>query len=142
MNTKKSIILAGIFVIAFVLNAVWEHAHAPLYVPFSMGEPLTSFVLFRAALADAAMITALALPPVVFPMRHTQSYRIIIAGIVLGIGIEWYALATGMWAYNTLMPIVPFVGTGLTPTIQLGLLGYIALFTSKRIAARFPSDRF
>lgn len=57
----------------------------------------------------------------------------ILFGTVTAIIVEIYALNTGLWTYNKLMPIVPLVNTGLTPTVQLGILSYFVLGVVKRI---------
>ena len=119
----KKILL--IFATAFILNAVWENLHAFLYDNY-MGDKITELVLLRATLADAVMITVIALPFVLFPSWRRQNWIIIFVGLVLAIGIERYALLTDKWAYNVYMPIVPFLSVGLTPTIQLGLLGFLS----------------
>ena len=49
-------------------------------------------------------------------------------GIVVAVLIELWALQTGRWAYTGAMPLVPFLGAGLTPTIQLGFLGYVIYY--------------
>ena len=119
----KKILL--IFATAFILNAVWENLHAFLYDNY-MGDKITELVLLKATLADAVMITVIALPFVLFPSWRRQNWIIIFVGLVLAIGIERYALLTDKWAYNVYMPIVPFLSVGLTPTIQLGLLGFLS----------------
>jgi hypothetical protein len=55
-----------------------------------------------------------------------KNWLIIFIGILIAIFNEWYGLNTGRWLYNDLMPIIPIIKTGLTPTIQLGLLGYFS----------------
>ena len=119
----KKILL--IFATAFILNAVWENLHAFLYDNY-MGDKITELVLLKATLADAVMITVITLPFVLFPSWRRQNWIIIFVGLVLAIGIERYALLTDKWAYNVYMPIVPFLSVGLTPTIQLGLLGFLS----------------
>ena len=46
--------------------------------------------------------------------------------VAISIIIEHFALSAGRWAYNDFMPIIPFLSVGLTPTIELGLLGYLS----------------
>lgn len=115
----------GVFVIAFLLNALWENTHSYLYMQYQGGS-ITEFILLRAALADALMITVLALPFLLKQEWRKHAWLIIPAGIIIAVGIEWWALGTGRWSYSPLMPLVPLFGTGLTPTIQLGLLGYLS----------------
>lgn len=114
-----------IFLLSFILNLIWENLHSLLYVGY-MGGKITEFILLRASVADAVIITLLSLPFVCVPSLRGKSWLIIFIGVLVAIGIEWYALDTGRWVYNGYMPIIPILGVGLTPTIQLGLLGYLS----------------
>ena len=114
-----------IFFLSFVLNLVWENLHSFLYVDY-MGGKITEFILVRASVGDAVIITLLSLPFMYIPLLRRKSWFFIFVGIFISIVIEWYALNTGRWAYNEYMPIIPILGVGLTPTIQLGLLGYLS----------------
>lgn len=91
-----------------------------------MGSKITEFILMRATLVDAIILTMIVLPFLFLPQLKNKSWLIILTGIVVSIFIEYWGLGTGRWAYNSLMPVIPFLETGLTPTIQLGLLGYIS----------------
>lgn len=117
--------LAFIFMLAFALNYAWEHLHSVLYANYQ-GGPITEFILARATLADAAMITLITLPFFLSERLARRSWLVIVIGILVAVGIEEHALATGRWAYNALMPLVPIIHTGLTPTIQLGATGLIS----------------
>lgn len=121
-----------IFTISFVLNAIWENLHSLLYDNY-MGGKITEFILLRATLSDAIYITIIALPFIFYPALKKKNWLIIIFGFIISILIEYYALSTGRWAYNSMMPIIPFLGIGLTPTVQLGLLGYISFKLEERI---------
>lgn len=118
-------LIPSIFLLSLLLNLIWEHLHSLLYAGYR-GGGITEFILIRASLADAIMITVLALPFVFFEKLKKYAWIIVVAGILLAIGIEWYALSTLRWAYNEFMPIIPILGIGLTPMIQLGLLGYLS----------------
>lgn len=119
---KKTLL---IFIVAFVLNVVWENLHSLLYANY-MGGGITEFILLRAALVDALIIAGISLPFLFSPPLKKQNWMIIFIGLAVSVGIERYALSTGRWAYNALMPIIPFLAVGLTPTVQLGLLGYVS----------------
>lgn len=114
-----------IFFISFILNLVWENLHSLLYSNY-MGGRITEFILLRATLADAVMITLITLPFVVFKKLRKFDFLIIIFGIFIAIIIEQFALASYRWQYNQFMPIIPILLTGLTPTIQLGILGFLS----------------
>jgi hypothetical protein len=120
---KKRIL--AIFFVAFVLNVLWENLHSVLYVNY-MGGRISEFILLRAAFWDAVMITAICLPFLFISGLKKYDWLIILIGIIISVGIELWALSTGRWMYNDLMPIIPMFSVGLTPTIQLGLLGFIS----------------
>lgn len=126
---------ALLFSIAFALNYVWEHLHSVLYTHYKSG-PITDFILLHATFADAVFITLIALPFFYVDYLRTKPWLIIILGVALSIGIELWALQTGRWAYGALMPLVPGTGTGLTPTIQLGLLGFLSYLMVKKLEQR------
>ena len=131
-----------IFFIAFVLNVIWENLHSFLYANY-MGGKITEFILFRATLFDAVIITLIVLPFIFFPTLKKQSWLIIFIGFIISIGIEYYALGTHRWAYNALMPVIPLLAVGLTPTIQLGLLGYISFKVEEYILLHhFTSQKY
>ncbi|HLD70427.1 MAG TPA: hypothetical protein VI937_00900 [Negativicutes bacterium] len=114
-----------IFLLSFILNVVWENLHSFLYAGY-MGGKITEFILLRASVVDAAVITLLSLPFIFVPNLREKSWLIMVTGVLIAIGIELYALNTGRWAYNEYMPMVPLLGIGLTPAIQLGLLGHLS----------------
>lgn len=121
-----------IFAISFVLNLIWENLHSVLYANY-MGGKITEFIILRASLVDAVIIVIITLPFIFFPLLKKHSWLIILIGFIISICIEYWAIGAGRWAYNSLMPIVPILGIGLTPTIQIGLLGYIAFKIAERI---------
>ena len=115
---------------AFILNLIWENLHSLLYSGYQ-GEEITESILITASLLDALMITIISLPFLYFIVLRNKYWLVFIIGIIVAIPSEWYFLNTGRWAYNELMPIIPIIKTGLTPTIQLGLLGYITIKIQK-----------
>ena len=114
-----------IFLLSFSFNLIWENLHFYLYTGY-MGGTITEAILLRASVVDAIIITFLSFPFVFIAKLRNKSWLIIFAGILISIFIELYALRTGRWAYNEYMPIIPILSVGLTPTIQLGLLGYLS----------------
>lgn len=117
--------LSFIFLLSFALNFIWEHTHSVFYAHYQGGE-ITDFILFRASITDALVVSVLAIPFLYNAFLRNKIWLSIPVGIVLAIMIEWNALAFGWWAYNGAMPVIPFINTGLTPTIQLAFTGYVA----------------
>ena len=111
-----------IYALAFIANWIWEILHSILYLNYK-GGIITNFILFRAAFTDAAIILVL-----VFIGQKLGKYKtlfILGGGLIVAIVIEIWALQTGRWEYDSLMPIIPIIKTGLTPTIQLAITAYI-----------------
>ena len=117
--------ILSIFIIAFVLNVVWENLHSVFYANY-MGGKITELILLRASFWDAVIILIISLPFIFYPSFKNKSWLIIFIGIIVSILIEYWGLGTNRWVYNSLMPLIPFLAIGLTPSIQLGLLGYIS----------------
>jgi hypothetical protein len=114
-----------VFTLALLLNLVWENSHVLLYSAYKGGE-ITEFILFRASLFDA-FVTVLFVTPFIFLKPFKQRNLIIfLTGTCIAILNEWYGLSTGRWEYNSLMPILPIINIGLSPALQLGLLGVVA----------------
>ena len=123
--------LLFVFLAAFLLNLLWENLHEVLYVHYQGGE-ITRLILFRAALFDAAFITALAVPMLFVPWLRKRLYFSFIFGVIFAVILEWFALKTGRWEYTAAMPLVPFLQTGLSPTVQLGITGWVSHALAKR----------
>ncbi|MBI2627443.1 hypothetical protein HYW72_00775 [Candidatus Nomurabacteria bacterium] len=124
--------LSVIFLFSFVVNIVWENAHSFLYANY-MGGSITETILAQAALWDAIIITFICLPFLYIGALEKKSWLIIILGMAVAIAIELYALKTGRWAYNVYMPIIPIIRIGLTPTVQLGALGYFSFLIQRKL---------
>lgn len=115
-----------VFIIAFGLNLIWENLHAVFYIHYQGGE-ITRFILLYAALVDALIILGIVFLWSLLPKRFRWQWLIIVAGIVVAVVLERLALGQVRWAYKDTMWIIPVLNTGITPTIQLGLTGFVAL---------------
>lgn len=112
-----------VFLTALIPNIIWENLHRLLYVHYKHG-PITQLILLRAALVDAAIITVL---------FAGELWLMVAGGLLIAIALEKWALTTGRWAYTARMPIIPFIRTGLTPTVQLALTGLITYLVTHAI---------
>ncbi|MDP3883115.1 MAG: hypothetical protein Q8Q48_03620 [Candidatus Staskawiczbacteria bacterium] len=121
--------VVGVYVMGFLVSWLWEVLHSVLYLNY-MGAHITWFVLFRAALFDAVIILIL-----VFVGRKLGKYKtlfILFGGFIIAVAIEIWAFKTGRWEYSSLMPIIPIIKTGLTPTIQLAVTAYFVEKITKK----------
>lgn len=119
VNAKN---LVFVFVVAFMLNFVWEYFHSALYV-FYKGAPIILPVLLRAALFDAAVIALLYF---IFS-KHKNTWLAVCVALLFAIALELFALKTGRWEYKNIMPLIPFLNVGLTPVVQLPLLYWLTI---------------
>lgn len=127
-----------VFLLAFLFNMVWETIHSLLYLHYKHG-PIDILVLSRATLADAIIICLIIWLLYIFSLLPKHSYLIVYIGIAISVMIEWWALGSGRWAYSNMMPMIPIINVGLTPVVQLGVLGRMVY----RIVFKpvFPGDR-
>lgn len=136
-NTGRSVrsYVAALFIAAFVLNWVWEMLQMPAYVEMAdrpWGEALGICTL--ATLGDVVVTWAIygigTLAAGQLRWGMSSKWNIYATGALLGglaaVGIEWKALAAGHWSYNDRMPIVPVLGVGLWPLVQLTILAPLA----------------
>jgi hypothetical protein len=122
--------VAAIFFIAVALNYVWEIAQAPLYAgKTDWGNAL--WHCFIASLGDGILVWIIyAVGWAAF--RRADWYRnpgmrvyglMLGIGLCIGLGVEWVAIhILNRWAYTTDMPLIPGLGVGLVPVLQMLLL--------------------
>lgn len=130
-----------IFVAAFILNLLWEELHSVFYVSYQ-GGAITHLILLHAALFDATVITVfsylfLLWKPGFYNCGSLVSTAAFAVSLILfAILLEKWALLTGRWVYADAMPLIPMLNVGLTPIIQLGILGYISIRASDWLSAK------
>jgi len=128
--------LGLIFILAFLLNLVWENLHSYLYIHYK-GAKITEIILIRAAVFDAFVISVLAIGVILTPRIRGKLLFAIVLSVLFAISLERFALGTDRWAYTSAMPIIPFINTGLTPTVQLALTFLITYSVIKKTARTY-----
>jgi hypothetical protein len=128
-------------VITFISNFFWEISQAFLYAPHFIGIGGLIKVHIRASLGDLLIVFLILLFDTIvfkriFSKRNfvMKRYAVMaLLGFVLAVIIEKYALTTGRWSYNSLMPIIPLINVGLTPVLQMILLPSLVIFFSEKL---------
>lgn len=125
MRLAKAGVLSGA---TFAANLIWEVAQAQLYAGYPGFWP-NLLMCARASVGDVVIVAAiygvfaLAYRDVDWPVRSGIGtlVAVAIAGGLIGIVIEWWALSTGRWRYAG-MPLLPIVNVGLLPVLQMAIL--------------------
>jgi hypothetical protein len=127
---------------AAVGNLLWEAAHVPLYTLWLTGS-LSSIVysVLHCTAGDVLIATiSLALALACFgrngwPLHRYRTVAIatILAALCYTVFSEWLNVEVrGAWAYRDLMPRLPMLGTGLTPTLQWIVVPAVAFWWARR----------
>lgn len=132
------------FVLAF--NTIWEFSHAPLYTPESFTRGHTETLVWATAgdvmyLAILYGVIALLFKNRAWGREPLVRHIVMFAtlALVLAWFIEWKADVSGKWTYTDAMPLVPALGVGLTPFIQLAATGLLSLYFARRFAQQKSS---
>lgn len=126
---KKHLRLQGyLFLVAVPLNLIWEVAQIKAYdfpesnlmtvligcfVP-SLGDGVMMLIIFWSGWAAFRDWRWILTPSV-------KGYLLMLGvGLMLAVLVEWNALYwTGAWAYSQQMIMIPILGAGLLPTLQM-----------------------
>lgn len=131
--------------LAFGLNWLWEMVQMPAYAEMAgatWGQ--TAGRCGRAALGDVTWTFGI-YGVVALAVRRARwgldgGWRAYLASGALGAAaatwIESQALAAGRWSYTAVMPVVPALGVGLWPVLQLALLTPAVLWAARRACRR------
>ena len=133
-----------VFIFAFLLNFVWEFLQVPLYQ--DMAEAVHWHGIRTCAQASAAdgvimlvgfWSTALLWRTRSWVLRPTTRQVVVFSGVGVGITtvVEYLATTQGWtwgWTYADAMPVVPIVGTGLSPLLQWVLLPPLTIWFVRR----------
>ena len=124
--------------VSIAANVVWEVLQLPLFTLWTTGTVRQQAIaVFHCTIGDAiiagfSLLLALALFARATWPRESAT-RVFLASLAFGIGYtiysEWLNVSVrGSWAYSDLMPVVPVIGTGLTPLLQWFVVPTLALW--------------
>lgn len=121
MRTPK--LLLRLFIAAFFLNGVWEHAHLILYECAFKPYIEIAAMMWQAIFADALIAVLIYL--ICVHLFKGRLWSWIVVGALVAFGLEWYSvMITHRWAYNAWMPTL--FGIGITPLLQMMVLPALA----------------
>ena len=135
----------AVIITGFILNEIWEMAQMSAYVE-TAGHSWASTLgmCTMAALGDVGIILGIYVAGALVAADPGWGLRgrwkIYILTAVLGLAyaalVEQAALATGRWSYTGSMPVVPVLGAGLWPLLQMTLLPPITFLFARWMTGR------
>jgi hypothetical protein len=124
----------------FFLNELWEMAQMSAYVQ-TAGHPWASTLArcTQAALGDVGIILGIYLTGALVAGsmrwglrgRSSMFATTAVAGLAYAVLVETLGLAAGRWSYTKSMPVVPVLGVGLWPLLQMTLLPPLIFLLAK-----------
>jgi len=141
---KRTLVL--VFIVAVLLNYLWELAQAPLYVGLENYNAGLLWHCFVASLGDGIMVLLIVAAGWIMLKRGDWFERPSIAGYVvmltggflLALFVEWLGLhVLRRWEYSERMPLLPSLRGGLAPIAQMLFLPplifrTVSFFSAKR----------
>ena len=119
-------------------NLIWEFAHIPLYTLWNTGT--ANEIIFAVIhctggdvlIAMVALMLTLILTSSGWLDYRKPPQRVINLTVLIGLGYtvfsEWLnIMVRETWAYSDLMPVIPIIDAGLSPTLQwivIPMLGF------------------
>lgn len=137
--------LIWIFIVAVVLNYLWELAQAPLYVGLKSYNTGVLWHCFVASLGDGVMVLLIVTVGWIslhrwdwFEHPGVPGYVVMLAaGLMMAVLVESVAVRVlGRWEYTDRMPTVPHVDIGLVPIAQMLLLPPLVFRTVALLESR------
>ena len=134
-----------VYIVAVLLNYLWELAQAPLYVGLERYNAAIFWHCFVASLGDGLMVMIIFAAGWIcfqcwdwFQRPGVAGYLVMLtAGLVLAMVVEWVGVQSlGRWQYTENMPTLPWLHIGLIPIAQMLLLPPLVF----RLAAVLGND--
>lgn len=129
-------------IVTATLNLVWEAAQLPLYTIWKEGTSGDMvFAVLHCTAGDVVLALALlscallAVGGPAWPGRRAGGIAALtmLTGFACTVLIEWLNVVVWRnWAYSDLMPILPPLGTGLSPVLQWLFIPSAALWAAQR----------
>jgi hypothetical protein len=137
-------------VLSFLAHFTWEILQAPLFASLGNTDHFVGIaVCLKATFGDLAIaLAAFWVAAILAKGRNwyvKASYHILIAFFALGllatVGLEFlHTQVTGRWAYDDVMPLLPILGTGLSPILQWVFVPMFVLWYMRRLSPRITNQ--
>lgn len=142
---------ADLLVLSFLGHFAWEILQAPLFANLSGTEHFVGIAIcLKATIGDLAIaLTAFWCAAFAGKGRYwvastgTLAPAVFLAvGLLATIGLEYFSTeVTDRWAYDGAMPLLPVLGTGLSPMLQWVFVPMFVLWYMRRLTAKIADQR-
>ncbi len=139
MVTNKETCLYIIAIVAFIFNFVWENLHDSWYADYNI--IMRRFFYFGCTLGDVFLVFFVYglvawIQKDLLWLKHFPRGGLLLTlvfSMVIAVLAEGIALKLQLWNYNEKMPLVPVIGIGLSPFLQITLLPALTFYITHRI---------
>lgn len=131
--------------VTVVANLAWEILQLPLYTIWANGTAREiAFAVLHCTAGDVLIALTALVAGLIFAGNSGWPARgfvpVLLATVALGVGYtifsEWLNIVVrASWAYSSLMPVVPFINTGLSPLLQWIVVPFVAMSAARSAAA-------
>jgi hypothetical protein len=140
-----------LLVLSFLGHFAWEILQAPLFASLSDTDHFVGIAIcLRATFGDLAIALA-AFWCAAFvgkgrgwiANKNTPAIAVFFAiGLLATVGLEYLNTeVTGRWAYDGVMPLLPVLGTGLSPILQWVVIPMLVLWYMRRLTPVIANER-
>lgn len=134
-NTSPAAFYLLMFVVAFALNWCWEILQTFAFDLRGVGTAKMLLFCTLASIIDA--IVTLVVFFVLNRFLNSRDWKFFVSasifGALLAISFEQIAFTFSLWSYDDSMPVLPIIGTGLFPLMQLPVLVPIAIWMTGKV---------
>lgn len=133
---NKILYILVLLIISFSLHLIWENLHVPLYTIYENFSQ-SFWLCFQSTIGDVWITFLFAIFWLLvkkdFPNSKEDYFFLALFGLFIAIMIEQRALLEHKWAYTSMMPIIPFFPSGLSPILQMTALLPLSFYLANKI---------
>ncbi len=133
-----------IVIVSFIMHFVWEYFHYGMYTGYEEWSGETPVYWLATAgdvlytLGAFALVSAIKKSYAWVSSATLADYFMLVSlGCLVAIIIEYKGLALERWEYRAEMPIIPILGVGLSPVLQMAILLPATFFVTQWVSKRF-----